>query len=85
MIVETTTCCCTRCQSSNMVRNGWNASENPKDPYNDCEARRTLLRFATPKSNKEYILRTYLECGRMWGIQRRFGVSRPTWIAWIKG
>jgi hypothetical protein len=64
-----------------MVRNGRNASRKPKYLCKDGEANQ---RFATPRGQKDLIVRTDLERGRMRGIQRRFGFFRPTRIPWIK-
>jgi len=84
-ITETITYRCTRCQSTNIVRNGRNASGNPKFLCKECGASRAL----TPKvrytdEQKQLILRAYHERSRLRGVQRLFGGSRPTLIAWIK-
>jgi len=63
-----------------MVRNGRNASRKPKYFCKDGQAN---PRFATPSGQKDLIMRTDLERGRIRGIQRRFVVFRPTRIPWI--
>ncbi len=81
MIVETTTYRCTRCGSTNLVRNGHNSTGSPK--YRYCGASRVLqpkVRYS--EEQKVLILRTYQERAR--AVQRLFGVSRPTLSAWIQ-
>lgn len=85
MIQETVTYPCTRCGSINIVKNGKNRFGKQQYHCKDCGACRTLnpeIRYTGEE--KERILRAYQERASMRGIERIFGVTRPTLIAWIK-
>lgn len=74
------------CGSNALVRNG--QSPNGKQKYL-CRACRRQSRenptpYAYPEERREEILRAYEERSGLRGLERIFGVSRNTVIAWIK-
>lgn len=77
---------CCHCQSENVVRNGF--TRNGKQVYK-CKSCARVSR-ENPQherysaAQREQILRAYNERPSMRGIQRVFGVSRPTLIKWLK-
>jgi transposase-like protein len=85
MIQETKTYRCRKCESEDLVRNGRTAAGKQKFKCKACGATGTLE--LTPKyseEKKEQILAAYHERASQRGIQRVFGVSRPTLAAWLK-
>lgn len=85
MIQETITYRCRACSSPNIVKNGRNQCGNPQYHCKQCGVYRTLqpqVRYS--ETEKEKILQVYQERASMRGVQRLFGVSRPTLSAWIK-
>lgn len=77
---------CPHCGSVDVVRNG--RTRNGKQGYK-CKACGRVSRDSAQyerysAAQKEQILRAYNERPSMRGIQRIFGVSRPTLIAWLK-
>lgn len=76
---------CRRCQSSNIIKNGKNRYGSQQYRCKECHSCAVL----TPKeryteAQKAMILRAYQERPSMRGIQRVFGVSRPTLTHWLK-
>ncbi len=85
MMVETITYRCTRCQSTNIIRNGHTSSGNPKYRCTDCGASRAWKpKVRYTEEQKALLWKTYFKRGSMRGIHRLFGVSGPTLITWIK-
>ena len=76
---------CTKCGSSNIVKNGKRATGQQKFHCHDCQAWGTLnpsVKYS--EERKAEILRAYEERPSMRGIQRTFGVHRNTLAAWLK-
>lgn len=85
MIQTTITHHCTRCQSTNIVKNGHNTSGNPQFKCKDC-GRCSVLEPSVPytEAQKQHIIDTYLERGSLRAMQRLFGVSPNTLSGWLK-
>jgi transposase-like protein len=76
---------CRNCDSQNIVKNGHNASGSQQYRCKDCGKRGVLEpKRGYTESQKEQILSAYSERSSMRGIQRTFGVSRPTLASWLK-
>ena len=76
---------CRNCDSQKIVKNGHNASGNQQYWCKDCGNRGVLEpKRGYTAAQKEQILSAYYERSSMRGIQRTFGVSRPTLISWLK-
>ena len=87
MIVETSTFVfvCRKCQSSNVRRNGFNASKSPLYHCYDCKFYGTMNpRVKYTEARKEEIIGAYQERASMRGIQRVFGTAPATLSKWIK-
>ena len=76
---------CRNCDSQKIVKNGHNASGSQQYGCKDCGKRgvREPKRGYT-QAQKEQILAAYNERSSMRGVQRTFGVSRPTLASWLK-
>src|SRR5437763_9385077 len=82
----TTTVHCPHCGSKEIMRYG--QSPNGKQKYR-CKACKRQSRehptpHAYPEERREEILRAYEERSSLRGLERTFGVSRVSVIAWIK-
>lgn len=76
---------CRNCESQNIVKNGHNASGSQQYVCRDCGKRGVLEpKRGYSEAQKEQILSACQERSRMHGVQRTFGVSRPTLAAWLK-
>jgi transposase-like protein len=76
---------CPNCDSQNMVKNGHNASGSQQYYCKGCGKRGVLEpKRGYTEAQKEQILSAYTERSSMRGIQRTFGVIRPTLAAWPK-
>jgi transposase-like protein len=76
---------CRICGSQNIVKNGHNASGSQQYLCKDCGKRGVLEpKRGYTEDQKEQILSAYHERSSMRGVQRTFGVSRPTLVSWIK-
>jgi len=86
MIAKTIVYSCRNCGSQNIVKNGHNACGNQQFWCKDCGKRGVLEpKDSYSAEQKEQILAAYTnERSSMRGIQRTFGVSRPTLAAWLK-
>ncbi len=77
---------CPHCGSDGLVRNG--RAPNGKQKYlcRACQrqSRENPTPHAYPLERKEEILRAYEERSSLRGLERTFGVSRQSVIAWIK-
>lgn len=82
----TITVSCLHCQSEALVRNG--RAPNGKQKYlcRACgrQSRENPTPHAYPEARREETLRAYEERSSLRGLERTFGVSRQTVIAWIK-
>jgi transposase-like protein len=85
MITKLVIYTCRACGSQNIVKNGHNASGSQQYWCKDRGKRGVLeSKRGYTEAQKEQILAAYHERSSMRGIQRTFGVSRPTLAAWIK-
>ena len=76
---------CRKCDSQKIVKNGHNASGSQQYWCKDCGHRGVLEpKRGYTEEQKEQILSAYSERSSMRGIQRTFGVSRPTLVSWLK-
>ena len=85
MVAETTIYPCRRCESTNIIKNGKNRCGNQQYRCKDCGTCAVLqpkVRYS--EARKAEILKAYRERPSMRGIQRIFGVTRPTLSSWIK-
>jgi transposase-like protein len=82
----TITICCPHCESNALVRNG--RAPNGKQKYlcRAChrQSREDPSPHAYSDERREEILRAYEERSSLRGLERTFGVSRNSVIAWIK-
>lgn len=85
MITQITINHCTKCQSTNIVRNGTTKTGKQKYYCKECGAYGTLAPSVqyTPERKAE-ILRAYHERSSLRGIERTFGVARQTVAKWLK-
>jgi transposase-like protein len=86
MIQETKTGTCTKCKSTNLVRNGRTGGGKQKFHCKDCGAYGSLDPTYSPytEERKEEIINAYHERQSMRGIQRVFGVARETLSGWLR-
>ena len=85
MIAKLVIYTCRACSSQNIVKNGHNASGSQQYWCKDCGKRGVLEpKRGYTDEQKEQILAAYNERSSMRGIQRTFGVSRPTLASWLK-
>ena len=82
----TITVYCPYCGSDEMIRNGH--APNGKQKYLCHKCNRRSRENPTPnvysEEKKEEIVRAYEERSSLRGLERIFGVSRPTVIKWLK-
>ena len=85
MIRTQTTQRCSHCQSKQIVKNGHNAKGKQQYRCKHC-GRGGVINPSVPytAAEKEQILNAYYERPSMRGIQRVFGVTRPTLSSWLK-
>ena len=85
MVTETVIHKCRGCGSSNIVKNGHNASGSQQFWCKDWGKRGVLKpRRGYTEEQKEQIIAAYYERSSMRGIERIFGVSRHTLAAWLE-
>ncbi len=85
MVIETVIHRCRSCNSSNIVKNGHNASGSQQVWCKDCGKRGVLKpRRGYTEEQKEQIIAAYYERPSMRGIERIFGVSRHTLAVWLQ-
>lgn len=76
---------CRNCDSQDIVKNGHNASGSQQYLCKSCGTHGVLEpKRGYSEAQKEQILSAYDERSSMRGIQRTFGVSRPTLASWLK-
>ena len=76
---------CTRCNSNNIVMNGFTSAGKQKYHCRDCSCYRTLktTQFYT-EERKEEILRSYKERSSLRGTRRVYGVAVSTILRWLE-
>ena len=88
MIQKTITYECRFCHSAHIVKNGHNAQGHQQYWCKNCGKRTVLeLRPRYTEEKKEQIIADYYERATpsaVRGVERVFGVSRPTLAAWLK-
>ena len=78
-------CVCRKCKSENIVKNGHNISGSQQYKCKDCGAHGVLEPSrGCAEEQREQIIADYYERSSMRGVQRVFGVSRPTLAKWLK-
>lgn len=76
---------CRHCGSENIVKNGHSGSGSQQYKCNDCDAHGVLEPSrGYSEEQREQIINAYYERPSMRGVQRIFGVSRPTLAKWLK-
>ena len=77
---------CTKCNSTNISKNGTDYKSDQKFHCLDCNAFGTLnpIGRSYPQLFKEFVLRAYRERASMRGTERIFGVARQTLARWIR-
>ncbi len=77
---------CNHCGSESLIRNGLTHSGKQGYKCKSCgrQSREGAQSERYSPAQQEQILRAYNERPSMRGIQRIFGVSRPTLISWLK-
>ena len=76
---------CRNCASARIVKNGHNASGSQQFKCKECGKHGVLEpRRGYTTQQREQIVNAYYERSSMRGIQRIFGVSRPTLANWLK-
>ena len=77
---------CPHCGSEELKRNGHAPNGKQKYSCRACkrQSRENPIPHAYPEERREEILRAYEERSSLRGIERTFGVSRGSVIAWIK-
>ena len=82
----TTTLECYHCTSTKIVRDG--LTRNGKQRYWCYDCKRSSRHAPQPSGytsdEQELILKTYEERSSLRGLERIFGISRNTVIAWLK-
>jgi len=82
----THTVLCAHCGSASLIRNGLTRTGKQGYKCKGCgrQSREGAQSERYSAAQKEQILRAYNERPSMRGMQRVFGVSRPTLISWLK-
>ena len=82
----TTTVHCPHCGSEDLIRYGRSPNGKQKYRCKMCkqQSRENPSPHAYSEERREEILRAYEERSSLRGIERTFGVSRTSVIAWIK-
>lgn len=77
---------CTKCNSTNIVKNGTDYKGDQKFHCLDCDTYGTLepQSRSYPEFVKEFVLRAYRERASMRGIERIFRIARQTLARWLK-
>lgn len=77
---------CYHCQSENVIRSGQTRNGQQRYRCKGCgrSFRDSPQSQGYSEAEKSLILRAYQERPSMRGIQRVFGVARPTLSAWLK-
>ena len=76
---------CRDCQSTNIVKNGFNVYGNQQYQCKDCGASKVLQPTVKyTEERKEEVLKAYQERSSLRGVARIFGISRKTVTGWLK-
>ncbi len=76
---------CPKCDSTNIVKNGTNASGSQRILCKDCGVCRVLKpKSATKNIDKEAVLRSYEERNSFRSTGRIFKISHTTVFNWLK-
>ena len=76
---------CTRCNSNNIVMNGFTSAGKQKYHCRDCSCYRTLKTTQLyTEERKEEILRSYKERSSLRGTRRIYGVAVSTILRWLE-
>lgn len=75
---------CSRCRSTNIVKNGTDYKGAQKFYCHDCGTYGTLNAGKYSAERKGEIIRSYFERASMRGVQRIFHVARQTLARWLK-
>ena len=77
---------CPYCESEELVRNGHASNGKQRYLCKAChrQSREHPTPHAYPDERREEILRAYEERSSLRGLERTYGVSRHSVIAWIK-
>ena len=76
---------CTKCNSNNIVMNGFTSGSQQKYHCKDCGCYRTLHTAQLYTSErKEEILRSYHERSSLRGTRRVYGVAVSTILRWLE-
>jgi insertion element IS1 protein InsB len=85
MIQKLITFTCPRCGSDQLVKNGHNKVGSQQAYCHACRAYFVLEPTVSyTKRTKRMILKAYLERWSLGGLERIFGVTRPTIATWLK-
>lgn len=75
---------CKKCASTNLIKNGYNSSKNPKYKCKDCGFGGVLSSKRKSEVEKEQLIKAAQERSSSRGLGRIFGVSHQTALNWIK-
>ena len=76
---------CTRCNSNNIVMNGFTSAGKQKHRCRDCSCYRTLKTTQYyDEERKEEILRAYKERSSLRRTRRIYGVAVSTILRWLE-
>ncbi|MBX2892459.1 MAG: IS1 family transposase [Saprospiraceae bacterium] len=76
--------CCHKCGSEHIVKNGSNASGNPKYKCKACGFGGVFQTLRKSEEFKEMVVRAAQERSSSRGLARTFGISHQTALRWIK-
>lgn len=79
-----TNCRCKKCDSENIVKNGYNAVKNPKYKCKDCGFGGVFKSKRPSEELKEQIIKASQERSSARGLGRIYGLSHPTILKYIK-
>ena len=84
-VISIKTHSCRRCDSTNIIKNGRNVCGSQQYKCHDCKITGVLEPKNTyTEEEKDHYLSLINEGMSMRGITRKFGVSLPTLIRWVK-
>ena len=75
---------CAKCDSTNIVKNGFNGVGNPKYKCKDCGFGGVFQTRRKSEEVKEQLIKASKERSSSRGLGRIFGVSHQTALNWIK-
>lgn len=76
--------CCRKCNSDQIVENGYNAVRNPKYKCKSCGFGGVFETKRASDETKEQLIRSSQERSSSHGLGRIYGVSHMTALRWIK-